>query len=253
MKMIDPKPQLRAAVAHRVTYADNAPVLQLRWSPTPRAGEDPRRQVVGATYTIGHNTGADSKLRITLKELVRNESGGTSGVSDTTKNFDGNVYGTLAGLVKAINEDSMGFQARVLHAPSDFSVDSNTWTAETETALDAGGTEWKSCLKRSVVTTNPVYLRVGNPEVSDNGRFMLLRLQTKVTNATGAAGALYEDPVGGTKKTLRGDIVAGTTWTSHVSSAMDNAEIVRGPLLVQAGATNSTGLEIILTTVNAEA
>jgi hypothetical protein len=251
--MYDPKPQLRASVAHRVTYADNAPTLQLRWSPTPRAGEDPRAQVVGATYTIGEDTGADSKLRITLKEVVRNEAGGTSGVSDTTKNFDGNDYLTLAALVKAINEDSMGFQARVLHAPSDLSVDSDTWTAETETALPSGGVEWTSCLKRSVATGNKVYLRVGNPEVSDNGRFCLLRLQTIVTNATGAAGALYEDPVGGTKKTLRGDITPATSWTKHVDNQMDNAEIVRGPLLVEAGATNSTGCEIILTTINAEA
>ena len=251
--MIDPRPQLRPSVTHRMTYADNAACLELRWSPTPRADEDPTEQIVGATYTIGANTGAGSKLRITLTEKVLNESGGTSGVSDETYNYDGNVHSTLGALVAAINKASHGFTARVLHAPTDLSVDTDAWTAESATALPAGGVNpWKACLKRSVATTNPVYLRVGNPEVQDNGRFILVRLQNIVTNATGAAGAIYEDPEGGTKRTIRSGLAPTTSWKAYIDHSPERAEIVRGPLLVQAGATNSTGCEVELTVIQAE-
>lgn len=251
--MIDPKPQLRPSVTHRVAYADNASTLELRWSPTPRAGEDAREQIVEGSYTIGANTGSGSKLRVTLTEKVLNESGGTSGVSDKTYNYDGADYGTIGALVAAINKAGHGFQARVLHAPTDLSVDSNTWTAETKTALPRGGINpWVSCLKRSVATGNPVYLRIGNPEVQDNGRYVLVRLSTVVTNATGAAGSLAEDPEGGVKRVIRSDIAPGTSWTKHIDNSPDRAEIVRGPLLVTAGATNSTGCQIELTVVQAE-
>lgn len=248
--MYDPKPQLRPAITHRVAYADNAPILQLRWSPTPRAGEDAREQITGATYAISEDGGAGSKLRITLTEVVKDEAGDPG--SNKVYTYDGNGT-TLGAIVKAINAADHGFQARVLHAPTDFSVDSDDFIAETATPLPTGGPDpWVSCLKRAVATSNRVYLRIGNPEVQDIGRYCLVRLQNIVTNATGAVGTLYSDPEGGPKKAIRSGIAPTTSWTKHIDSEPMRAEIVRGPLLVDFGATNSTGAAVELTVVQAE-
>lgn len=249
--MIDPKPQLRPSVTHRVSSI--LPALGLRWSPAPRAGEDAKEQIVGATYTIvADGATGGSYLRLTLTEKVRNASGGTGGVSDKVYNYDGDVYTTLKALVRAINKASHGFQARVLHAPTDLALNNANWTAVSATALPAGGPDsWVSTLVRTGANIDQ-YLRIGNPEIQDSGSFILVRLQNIVSNATGASGTLFVDSEDGDKVTIRSGLAAGTGWTKHIDNSPDRAEIIRGPLLLQQGATATAGLQAEVTVVQAE-
>lgn len=235
---------MQETIPRRVTYADNAATLALQWSPTPQAGEKATEQVVGATYQIANAAGAGNNLRLILKKKIKNEKGEDQ--SDETTNIDGNVVGTLKGLIDAINAVD-GFTAWALHAPHDHSVDSSDFINVAETALPRGGFKVTETLKRTVATANKVWLRAGLPTERDAERLDILRLQTKVTNATGAAGKLYRDRYGEDKVELRGDIAPGTSWTDHYDLDSSKPETVRGPILVEAGATNSTGLEILFT------
>lgn len=247
--MIDPKPQLRPSITHRVSTI--LPALQLRWSPTPRADENPKEQIVGATYEIDADGGDTDKVLLTLTEVVKTEAGASG--TNLEYEYDGGVLGTIGALVDAINKANHGFTACVAHALTSLDIDSDAFTDVAATALPAGGPDpWVSTLVRTGANIAQ-YLRVGNPRFQDNGRFLLVRFQNIVANATGAVGTLYEDPQGGTPVAIRSGLAPTTAWKAYIDNSPDRAEIVRGPLVLEQNATATAGLAAELTLVQAEA
>jgi hypothetical protein len=137
-----------------------------------------------------------------------------------------------------------------LHAPHSLSTNADTFVDAAEAAISEGDKP-SEVLLRSVATGNKAYLRIGEPEVRDTGRMRLVRVEGSVTTATGGAFKLWRDEKGKTAEVILEAAVAAAGVNVPFAYDRENAPTYQGPLLVEVGATNSTGLDYRIHTMQA--
>ena len=234
--------KMRTPIADQIrtssmAYADNAPILAVSYSRTPRSGEVITSQKCGATIAVSATGGAGSKLRVTVAEKVFNEKGEAQ--SDVTTNIDGAVALTLGGLIDALNA-LPGITAWALDAPHSLSVDSNTWTALSATQISESPS-YLSCLKRSVVTTHPVYKRIGEPTVRDAGRIRITNIEVAITSETGGYVEIGRDDKVEGYVAHRRYTLTDAAVDRFGNYTIEDAPTFQGPVLVTISAANLTG------------
>lgn len=240
-------PRLSSIRSATRTYAENAPMIRLAYSKAGHPGDDPNIQRYGATVAIDANGGTSSELLITLTELRKDGAG--DALADVTHEINGNTYDTLAKVVAAINAIPR-FTAWVTDAP--FSHDTGT-----ASFLDLAATRipeapgYLDCLKRSVATSNPVYLRVGEPTERDNGFVKLVGVVTSITSGTGGYVEVGRDNGIDDYKTLDAEAVTATARTKSLDERLEDAPTYQGALLFTYGATALTGASLTVRTQTA--
>jgi len=248
MKMYD-MPRKNSVRSEATSYAANEPLLRISYSKAGRPGEVMTSQKYGATIAIDANGGASSELLITLTELVKDQTG--TAASSVVHTIDGTVYDTLKKVVDKINS-IQGFKAVALHAPFSHDTGSASFLDLTETRIPEVPSSL-DCLKRSVATSNPVYLRFGEPTVEDSGRVKFLSAITSITSATGGNVKLSRDNGVDAIKTLDEVAVAATAKTAYLAAELQDAPTYEGPFLVEFSATNATGATLTVRHVSAQA
>ena len=223
------------------------PTLAIRYSLAPRAGELPTSQPVKATITISATAGTGSKLRVTIKQYVA-DTDGTVTVGTTT-NLDGATYTTMKTLVDALNAIA-GITAWVLHAPYNYSTDSDDFIALAETDLRTDG-HYLETLYRDASEVSVAYLRIGNPQVWDKGALCLKRLYGTCTGATNGTVKLISDEYGKDQVELFKATLA-TALTAYIDHNEDQAQVYKCPILLEVDSDNLTVLDFTVVAVQAE-
>ena len=242
-------PRLEQVKVNRVTHADNLPILAIKYNRAGRPGERMDKQQHGATITIVRNGSTDTKLEVTLKEKYADVNGAVITAATADYVFEGETVTTLGALVDAINAIP-GFTAWALHAPHSFSLDSANFVDAAEAPISEGD-KASEVLQRSVANGNKAYLRIGEPEVRDTGRMRLTRVEGSITAAGGGAFKLMRDEKGKTAEVILEAAVAAAGVNVPFAYDRENAPTYQGPLLVEVGATNSTGLDYRIHTMQA--
>lgn len=243
-------PRLEQVKVNRATYAANLPLLAVKYNRAGRPGERMDLQQHGATIQIiKDDAAADDKLRVVLKEKYADVNGDVVAGETKTYNLDGEVLLTLGALVDAINAIP-GFTAWALHAPHAFSINAATFVDAAEAPVSEGD-KASEVLQRSVATANKVYLRIGEPEVRDTGRMRLVRVEGSIATATGGAFKLWRDEKGKDAEVILEAAVAAAGVNVPFDYTRENAPTYQGPLVVEVGATNSTGLDYRVHTMQA--
>lgn len=220
-----------------MAYADNAPILAVSYSRTPRPGEAMTAQKCGATIAVNATGGTGSKLLVTVAEKVFNELGVAQ--SDVVTAINGAAVLTLGGLIDALNAID-GLTAWALDAPHSLSVDSNTWTALAATQISESP-NYLSCLKRTVATGHPVYKRIGEPTVRDAGRIRITNVEVSITaEAAGFVEIGRDDKVEGYVAHRRYTLTDAAV-DRFGNYTIEDAPTFQGPVLVTIGATSLAG------------
>lgn len=214
------------------------PTLAIRYSLAHRSGELPTALPCKATITISPTGGTGSKLRVTIKEYV-NDTAGNATVANT-RNFDGATYTTMKLLVDAINKIP-GVVAWVLHAPYNYSTNSDDFVALAETDIRTDG-RYLETLYRDAAQVNTAYLRIGNPQVWDKGRLTIKRIYGTCTGNTNGTVILSRDeynkaPVELQRWTLQ------TALTDYVNHNTDEAQVYQCPLLLEVKSDNLSAVD----------
>lgn len=243
------RPRLDMIRSKSASYSDNDSVLRIVYSKSARPGEVMTSQKTGATITIDANGGASSKLLITLTESVKDQTG--TAAASVTHTFDGSTYTTLGAIVDAINATE-GFTAWVTNARHDTATNVDTWLDLAATAIpEAPG--YLDCLKRSVATTNPVYLRIGEPTERDANWLKVIRAEVAITSESGGSIEIGQDRKGEGYKKYRSYALTAAANTAYLSYDTDKAPTYQGPLLITVSATSTAGTVINVETQQANA
>jgi hypothetical protein len=222
------------------------PTLAIRYSLAHRAGELPTAQPCKATITISATGGSGSKLRVTIKEYV-NDTNGDATVATTT-NLDGATYTTLKALVDALNAIA-GITAWVLHAPFNYSTDSNDFIALSETDLRTDG-RYLETLYRDASEVATAYLRIGNPQVWDKGRLTIKRIYGTCTGDTNGTVKLIRDEYGKDQVELQ-KFTLDEPLTDYVNHKDNEAQDYQCPLLLAIAADNLTVVDFNVVAIQA--
>lgn len=214
------------------------PTLAIRYSLAHIAGELPTAQPCKATITIAPTGGTGSKLRVTIKRYV-NDTNGDATVSVTT-NLDGATYTTLKDLVDALN-DIPGITAWVLHAPFNYSTNSDDFIAVSETDIRTDG-RYLETLYRDASEVTTAYLRIGNPQVWDKGRLTIKRIYGTSTGNTNGTVKLIRDEYGKDQVELQ-KWTQATTLTDYVNHNTDEAQDYQCPLLLAISSDNLSAVD----------
>lgn len=241
-------PRLSSIRTETRTYADNPSMLRISYSKAGSPGDDPNIQKYGATITIDPTGGTASELLITLTELRKDGAG--DALSNVTHAIHGNTYDTLAEVVAAIN--AIGpFTAWVTDAPFSHDTGSASFTALSATRIPEAPF-YLDCLKRDVQTSNPVYIRLGEPTERDNGYQRLFGVNTSITSATGAVITVGRDDGVSDYEVLDTASAASTTApTEYFSKDELTAPTYQGALLITYSASNLTGASVTVRTQTA--
>jgi hypothetical protein len=244
--MIANTPRLSGIRTKGATYAANLPMIRVAYSKSGRVGETLDAQPIGATITVAETGGSGSKLRVTITETVRDINNNDSTV---VTNIDGATVLTLKGLVAALNKVA-GITAWVTDAPHAFSVDSDDFVALSATAIPEAPS-YLDCLKREVATSNPVYLRLGEPTERDNGYMKWLGAEVAITSATaGSVEVGTDDGIAAYQKHYN-QALSATANTRYLSYKPDEAPTIKGALLVTVAATSLAGATLTVNTQTA--
>ena len=240
-------PRLNSIRTAGTTYAANDPILRIAYSRAMRPGEVLTKQPIGATIQASADGAAGgSYLRVTVTESFKDMSGA---VTTEAHNIDGDVVETAGGLVDALNALD-GITAWLTSAPHSLATNTNTWTALTETQIpESPG--FLDCLQRSVVTSHPVYIRLGEPTERDAGFLRLMWANVAIGNATGGFIEVGQDRKGEDYKKYIRTALTATADTRYFNYDDMNAPTLEGPLLVTVGATNLTGTDVTVATQQA--
>lgn len=243
-----PNSVLHEARSYRLTALSDTemPTLAIRYSMAPRAGELPSALPSRATITIAP-TGSSSKLLVTIKQYVRNTAG-TETVGTTTA-LAGATYTTLKDLVDALNAIP-GIVAWVLHAPHNYSTNSNDFIALAETDIRADGRYLKT-LYRDASEVTTAYLRIGNPQEWDKGRLIVKRIFGTATGVTNGTVKLVSDEYG-KDQVVHLNITQVAALTQYLADNMQDAQPYKCPLLLAIESSDLTAADYTVQAVQAE-
>lgn len=233
----------------RMQFGDaQQPCLAIAYSLAPVAGELPTSQVDKVTVTISPTGGTGSKLVLTLKRYLVDETGAT--LSTTTNTFNGATYTTLKKLIAAINAIS-GFTAWALHCPHAKSTNSDDFITLAETEIRTDGQPIE-CLYRDASEDLYVYARVGNPTARDSGRMRLLKICGTQTGVTAGTMKVSRDDYDEGNVPLLSFPSVTVTESSHLDHDVLKAATYRGPLLVELYASDLSVSDTKILTMQAE-
>lgn len=248
---------IRTARLQRGT--DKMPCLGLAYSLAPirsNSREKSTSQNNGMTVTISATGGGGSKLRITLTQRWKDQNG-TAG-TPTTYIFDGatggsgtvtKVCSTLYDLIKYINENVPNCTAWAEHAPHFLSLDSAAFEALAATEISTGRIKTK-CLYRTPASGTTGYMRVGIPEVRDNGHMRVTSLRGTCTGVTAGTVKIYRDAYSQNLSSSTVEPVLQKTLTAaeteYVNKDKTDAFDYEGPVIVEVAASDLTAYDYIL-------
>lgn len=231
----------QAIVDRPITYRLNSvqnPMIALRYSLTPLAGEDPKLRLCKATVQILPTGGAGSKLRVTVRIYKTDENNSTPTVHQTY-NIDGQTVGTLKALVDELNKipNLVAFETNAL---STASVNSALFVALPETDIRTDGKYLDVLVPASSVTA--AYLRIGNPQPWDQNAIKLRRLYGIATGVTNGAVRLYRDvPSQGPVELFRR--VLSAALTQYVDHDAEQAQVYQCPLVLEVVSNDLSALD----------
>lgn len=219
---------------------DKQPLLMIQYRET---GSDPESVNDYASLTVNPTGSSASKLSVVIKVGTTSSvytqyefAAAATGVTDTDTFAQCTDLGAL---VDAIN-DLTGFNCWRLHAPADYSLDSDDFIALSETELNNVPSEY---LYRDASEVANLYHRIGVPREKDNGRVELIRLKYKIdASAVGDCSVkLYRDPTDGAGgendevELAQGiDELAADDTETEMFNEYESPAIERGPILIKA-------------------
>jgi len=232
-------------------------MMRLKASYAGIAGEDPNVQITGTSVTIDPTGGTGSKVLVTITQ--NRIDGDGDALADVTYEFYGAAAkdvdllsaANIKDLVDLINDYGPdGVQAQILHAPQDASVNLDDFITLAEYHIPANGV-WYDCLHRDVSnykheSDNVFWMRIGLPEVSDNGRILLGGIDGNCTDVTNGIVTLYRDEVGESEE----QIIAPTTMVAganaYLDLEVDKERSLRGPLILEARSDDLTAADFLV-------
>jgi len=255
---MEPKSVVNEIRCDRLTIADTTmPLLGIRYSRVPVAGEDITEQVRNCTIAIDKTGGGSSKLRVTITKQVVDQNGDAG--TDLTYIFDGVTGGsgtvtavtaTLAALVKQLNAIP-GITAWALNGLGTYSLATDDFIDVSATDIPA---TFLNTLHRDVSEVYATAIRIGIPEPRDSGRMKLLGVAGTLTGATSGTVKVYRDdpdnPDGAEE--LFSFAMVNTTETKYIDYNILEAPVVRGPIVVVLSSNDLSACDIKVRTVQAE-
>lgn len=234
------------------------PLLGIRWTNRGKDASDP---LYKATITIQPTSGSGTKLRILLKEYEQSPTTGNVTLR-TTHTFDGATTLTLGALVAAINAIE-GFKAYRLNAAADYSLNSASFIAQSETSIRPLVLQEVLHRDASAFTGAAANwaVRVGVPEAFDGGKIKLLFVKANIASTTDCTVRISTDPsdTDASKEILRFTKSVPDATQTDLYDFHQNPVCVRGPLLVELISTGgidedtaNTPYELLVTYQNAE-
>lgn len=256
-----------------ITLADDTqPCLALQWVQMPVRGEKQDVQRHDATITIDADGSAASKLLISIAvkrtdfagddladlTYVISVADAKSGWTSTTASGTASAA-TFADVADLISE-LPGFNAWVLNAPLAASVDSDDFIdlATTSITSGTGPGEIMSVLYRDVSeyvdanTDKVMWKRIGLPEVRDRNALRLLRVEGVATGATNGVVTVYQDTKNGKQVYLHKVMGDTTVFTSYLDRTIENADTVRGPLILEVRSDDITAASFFVGIMQAQ-
>lgn len=252
------------------------PCLAIQWAPQPVRGEKQTIHRHTGTITIDADGASGSKLLLTLTverrdfagddlaDLTYAISGAAAKVAWTSTTASGTASAaTLKDVIDLINE-LPGFKAWTMHAPHAMSVNSGNFIdlAETSIKNGTGPGDYSYALYRDVdafTDANSDYVlwaRVSLPEPRDRNALRLLRVSGTPTGVTGGVLKLYRDDIaeyGTTQEVYLQKTLADTgEFAEYLERTIENADTVRGPLLLEVRSDDLTAAEYTLGIMQAQ-
>lgn len=234
------------AIDFKASLADDEqPLLKIQYR---EVGSDPEDVDDYASITISPSGSSASKLSVVIK--VGSDSStytqyefaaAASGVTDTdtfTQCAD------LGALVDEIN-DLTGFNCWRLHAPADYSLDSDDFIALSETEINNVPSEY---LYRDASEVKTLYHRIGVPREKDYGCVELIRLKYKLdaSSAANCTLSLVRDPTDGAggesdevDLAFGANPIAADDTETELFNEYESPAIERGPILIKVADTTS--------------
>lgn len=231
----------QAIVDRPITYRLNSvqnPMIALRYSLAPQAGEDPKARLCKATVQILPTGGAGGNLRVTVRLYKTDENNSTPTVHQTY-NIDGQTVGTLKALVDELNKIP-NLVAYETNALSTTSVNSSAFVALPETEIRTDGKYLNVLTPASSATV--AYLRIGNPQPWDQNAIKLRRLYGLAVGVASGNVLLYRDvPSQGPVELLRKTLLS--PLTDYVEDDAEEAQVYQCPLVLQVISSNLSSLD----------
>lgn len=237
-----------------ITLADTTqPCIALQWTQVPVRGEKQTVQRHNATIAIDANGSADSKLLISiavkrkdfdgtdLADLTYAISVGAAKVDWSSTTASGTATAVTFADVADLISELPGFNAWVLNAPLAASVNSDDFIDLAATAITTGTGpgDIMSVLYRDVSTYLDangdlvMWKRIGLPEVRDRNALRLFRVEGAATGVTNGIVTVYQDTKDGAQVYLHRVLGSTTVHTSYIDRTIENADTVRGPLILE--------------------
>jgi hypothetical protein len=252
--------KLCAPFTKRILGTDAA-ALAISYDPRPVAGELPTARFTNATIAISANGGAGAENRVTLvRNRVDNDGGGLSALTTVIDAAAGGVCDfvcpTLKSLIDTINGIA-GFKCWALDAPHDLSllVAANAFAVVAAVQVPSVVQGSAGALKTLLRTTDGVaghtiegvgakyasFLRIGEPEVRDNGVMKIMSLLLAMPIADGLIRVYRDrmDEYGDTKDVYFQFVPAVATQAEYLNDNKMEAAAYRGPIIVEVSSTDA--------------
>lgn len=244
----------------RINYVDTGnPLIAVRFSRIPIAGEDITTQRTRATWTVQPTSGGSSKLRILVKLYSVDENGDTD--TTTTYTYDGvtggsptSVTATLGSLITALRTIP-GITAYRCDAGGDYPLTTDDFIAVSETDISQIG--FTKTLYRDVSEVYASSIRIGVPEFMDAGHIKLLGISGTVTGATSGTLRISrdwndEDTDASDETLIQSFALVNTTETAYWNYNQLEAPTFQGPLLIEAASNDLSAANIVIRYINVE-
>jgi hypothetical protein len=242
-----------------LTHADTTlPMLRIKFSHNPIAGEATSAMPTRATITVGNAAGGSSTLRVTIAVTKVDEAGSATTTSTLLDGVTGGsgsptVCATLGALIAALN-DIDGITAQRLHAAADYPLTTNDFVDMAATDIPE---DFMECFYRDVSEVYYMAARIGIPEPIDSGRMKLLGISGVINGATGGTVKVSRDPddEDATQESVYLVFTAvEDTLTAYINDDMNDAAVYRGPLLIEVVSSDlaAANTQLIVRTVQAE-
>jgi hypothetical protein len=146
---------------------------------------------------------------------------------------------TIKDVIDLINQ-LPGFKCWALHVPHSKSVNSDDFIALAETSVKSNvGVDGRSeVLYRDVSEDAVAYMRVSLPEERDANAFDLMQIRGKATGVTNGTLRLLRDNYaeygdGSVEGEVYVEAVLAAAQTEYVDATKENAQTIRGPVLLE--------------------
>ena len=272
-----------AVFVENVKFGDAlAPTLALNYSMGQLDDELATVRMGHCELTIDANGGADDSFVLITLDIHRYDQNGDA-LADVQYNLSGVAAAgkvawagsdaagwtakaaTLKEAIDLLNEVP-GIQAWAMHAPHSMCMGNNNFIDSAVAAIESQPGRYTECLYRDIdaylINTDRrvAWMRVGLPEMRDAGSMKLLSVAGTITGATSGVVRVYRDDIRdygkeynatyATEAALKQMFVdktgVATTQTEYVDGAMDNAETIQGPVIVEVSATDITATTLKL-------